>query len=173
MAEAENKDKGSTLVLTEEDVKAAWNKTKKRCNKEEKILKKSIGGSDAVVQGVSQKVDEEKKTVEFRIKFRGDGLYGDSSFAMKIILPSGYPFQAPANVSFLHDVYHPSVDESTKDICPHVLGIEEWKPTQKLMGIVESMRVAFKGQAAEQYQTKPDEFAKTLKKQLKKKGSKC
>merc|ERR1719464_236940 len=170
---------GSTLALTESDARDAWEKTKKRCKKEEKILRKLISDKKEVT-AVAQIVDEAKKLVEMRIKFHGDGLYKGKDFGLKIVLPSGYPFQAPANVSFLHEVYHPSVDPESKDICPHVLGIEEWKPTQKLLGVVQSMRKAMEtipvqgalnADAAQLFEEKPEEFKKKLAKELKKKAA--
>merc|ERR1719357_1053972 len=169
-------DDGSALKLTPEDIQQAWDKTKKRSQKEEKLLGKKAKAMS--IDGVSRTVDGKLKTVTFKIKFKGKGSYAKASFTMQLVLPSGYPFQAPANISFLHDVYHPSVHPDTKEICPHVLGLEEWKPTKKVSGIVQSMQNAFENipiegalneSAAEQFAENQEAFKKELKSRLKKK----
>merc|ERR1719346_376812 len=175
-ANAVNVGDGSSLSLTAEDIKQAWDKTKKRAEKEEKKMKSKK--KELSIDALSRSVDEDQKTVTFKIKFQGKGLYEKSLFTMQLVLPSGYPFQAPAAISFLHDVYHPSVHPDTKEICPHVLGLEEWKPTKKVSGIVQSMQNAFEDipiegalneAAAQQFAENTEAFKKELKSRLKKK----
>merc|ERR1719474_203492 len=116
MAESanKNKDEGSALKLTKEDIQAAWEKTKRRSQKEEKIINQQAKTNQ--VEAISRTVDDNLKTVTFKIKFKGKGLYAKGSFTMQLVLPSGYPFQAPASITFLHDVYHPSVHPESRDI---------------------------------------------------------
>merc|ERR550534_3649569 len=184
MAEAanavQNGGDGSSLSLTPEDIQQAWEKTKKRASKEEK--KMNSKKKELSIDAISRAVDEDHKTVTFKIKFQGKGMYEKSSYTMQLVLPSGYPFQAPAAISFLHDVYHPSVHPDTKEICPHVLGLEEWKPTKKVSGIVQSMQKAFEEvpiegalneAAAQQYAENEEAFRKELKSRLKKKKYKA
>ncbi|RKU48783.1 hypothetical protein DL546_005249 [Coniochaeta pulveracea] len=66
--------------------------------------------------------------------------YAGGAFGLVVSLPPDYPFKPPT-VTFATRIYHPNVtNDSQGNICLGVLKHENWKPSTKLVGVLEAVR---------------------------------
>ncbi|XP_072948196.1 ubiquitin-conjugating enzyme E2 T-like [Epargyreus clarus] len=65
--------------------------------------------------------------------------YENKTFKLKISLPGNYPHEPPL-VKFTTPVYHPNIDKEGR-ICLDLLKNSEWKSTNKLLDVLNSIKV--------------------------------
>ncbi|KAK4134451.1 hypothetical protein BT67DRAFT_449422 [Trichocladium antarcticum] len=66
--------------------------------------------------------------------------YAGGRFGLVVSLPIEYPFKAPA-VTFATRIYHPNVtNDSLGSICLGLLKSENWKPSTRLLSVLEAVR---------------------------------
>lgn len=98
--------------------------------------------------------------------------YADGTFGIVVELPVNYPFKPPT-ISFATRIYHPNItNDSTGNICLSALKSENWKPTTKLLGVLEAVRNLLvepqpddplEARIADEYRQNPAEFEKNAR----------
>ncbi|KAI9678764.1 MAG: hypothetical protein M1817_005821 [Caeruleum heppii] len=106
-----------------------------------------------------------------------DSIYASGHFRLLLLLPADYPFKPPV-LNFQTKIYHPNVTNDDKgSMCLGMLKSEEWKPSSKIMGILETARNllaepnpddAVETSIADQYKQDRKGFEKTARDWIKK-----
>ncbi|CEJ92748.1 hypothetical protein VHEMI08380 [[Torrubiella] hemipterigena] len=66
-------------------------------------------------------------------------VYNPGQFGILLTLPTDYPFKPPV-VKFVTRIYHPNVtDECPGSICLSLLKSENWKPSTKIINVLEAL----------------------------------
>ncbi|KAJ3380867.1 hypothetical protein HDU84_005527 [Entophlyctis sp. JEL0112] len=101
--------------------------------------------------------------------------YAGGVFVVSLTFPRDYPFRPP-KVAFVTKLFHPNVAEDGA-ICIGVLKPEVWKPSNKIVDIIQSLLLileqpnaddAINGAVAEMMLSSKDRFEKTAKEWVKK-----
>ncbi|KAJ6115574.1 hypothetical protein N7523_005991 [Penicillium sp. IBT 18751x] len=112
--------------------------------------------------GISVELVDESNLYEWKVRMDGPegSPYQGGKFALKLSLPTEYPFKPPT-VSFTTKIYHPNITNDEKgSMCLGMLRADEWKPSSKINAVLQFARQllaepmpddAIEGRIAEQY----------------------
>ncbi len=98
--------------------------------------------------------------------------YAGGKFGLIVSLPIDYPFKAPS-ITFATRIYHPNVtNDNAGSICLGLLKPENWKPSTRLVGVLEAVRSLLvepqpddplEARIADEYKRERKEFDKNVR----------
>ncbi|KAK4176979.1 putative ubiquitin-conjugating enzyme E2 [Triangularia setosa] len=101
-----------------------------------------------------------------------ESIYHPGKFGLIVQFPVEYPFKPP-QITFATRIYHPNItNESNGSICLSLLKTDNWKPSTKIVTVLEAIRQLLvepqpddplETRIAEQYKNERKEFEKEAK----------
>lgn len=101
-----------------------------------------------------------------------NSVYAPGRFGLVLKLPTDYPFKPPT-INFTTRIYHPNItNDSLGNICMGILKSENWKPSSKIIAVLEAVRNilvepmpddALEQRIADEYRRDRPEFEKNAK----------